>query len=255
MIHRLPSDVFAVALELAREGVARGASSVVVAGSYVRGDARPDSDIDLYFIGDGPEYGLSRRGSFLISSSWQSVEAVRASLREPGRVGGVVPGWRRAVILHDTDGIAAGLQQEAIDWIWEDIGDAILDRYVADGITGFAEEVHKLVSNRDAGRSTAAAAQRSILALRLAPLLSVHLRMLYETENRLWDLVDDAMGDGWAGAQSAALGMAGESLDATCDAALELYALACRRVWPLFDERERSVVSHACRLGGRPLEG
>ncbi|HEV2745545.1 MAG TPA: hypothetical protein VGV91_20495 [Rubrobacter sp.] len=66
---------------------------------------------------------------------------------------------------------------------------------MAEEITSLAEEVHKLVAALRDGHRTVAAVQRSVLALRPAQVLGVHRRILYGSENRLWDLVADAMGE------------------------------------------------------------
>jgi hypothetical protein len=55
-----------------------------------------------------------------------------------------VPAWRGARILADPLGEAAHLQSEAHAWDWTLIGDEA-DHWVADQVTGFAEEVHRLV--------------------------------------------------------------------------------------------------------------
>jgi hypothetical protein len=120
---------------------------------------------------------------------------------------------------------------------------------VAEEITALAEEAHKLVAALRAGHRTTAAAQRSVLALRPAQILAVHRRILYGSENRLWDLVADAMGGEWRGAQSAALGLSGEPLEETCRAALRLYDLAVAETHALLDERQRGVVRYARGLG------
>ena len=93
-----------------------------------------------------------------------------------------------------------------------------------------------------------AAVQRSLLAVHLAPVLAVHRRILYGSKNRLWDLVSDAMGEGWRELQSAALGLGGEGFERTCAAALGLYGLAAEEVSPLLDGRQGAVVERARRL-------
>jgi hypothetical protein len=226
----------------------------VLAGSHVRGEALPDSDVDLYCIGAGPEYTLFRRRDQLVSLSWRTSEAVRAAYRSPQDAGSTVPGWRDALLVADPNGIAAQLQREARAWTWDVIGTQRLDAWVAEELCGYAEEVHKLATNRAAGRTHALAVQRSVLALRLAGIMAVRHRILYDTENRLWDLVDDRMGADWRRAQSAALGERGERLAESCAASLRLFALAARDVWPLFDERQRAVVAHACRIARQPLD-
>jgi hypothetical protein len=90
-----------------------------------------------------------------------------------------------------------------------------------------------------------AAVQRSVLALHPAQILAVHRRILYGSENRLWDLVAETMGEEWHVAQSAALRLNEEPFEETCWAALKLYGLAVDNVWQLLGERQRGVANHA----------
>lgn len=243
-----------VARQVAAELVAGGARAVILMGSFARDDATPESDIDLYAIGEGPGYILERHEPFLISIAWRAAEAMRVGGLSPKEALSLVAGWRSAMILADPEGVAARLQAEARDWTVEALDQDACDRWVAEEITGFAEEIHKLVSRRASENWTALAANRSILALRLAIPLAVHHRLLYETENELWNLVNEAMGEHWEAAQARAFGLAGEPLDETVVAACEAYALACREVAYLLDARQRAVVEHACRIAGFPLE-
>jgi hypothetical protein len=222
-----------------------GAVAVVLAGSVVRGEAGAESDLDVYALGPHSGYALERHAGRLVSITWRTPDEERAAFDSPSKVGAVVPAWRRARILADPDGIAAGLQRAAHDWTWESIGDDRLSRYVAGEITGLAEEVHKLVSALRDGRRWTAAVQRSVLALHLAPILSVHLRLLYETENRLWELVAEAMGSDWREAQEAAFA---DPLEPSCLAALRLYQLAAVAVQGSLQPGERDVVRYAASL-------
>ncbi len=239
--------------ELTRELADQGAEAVVLLGSHARGDAHPLSDVDVHAIGHGPSYMLERRAERLISISWLLLEEEHERLRDPATVGVAAPGWRSAVILHDPIGVATTLQAEAREWTWESVGDARCDAYVADGVTGLAEEVYKLVASLQTGSTWTAAVQRSVLALRLPVYLAVHHRILYETENRLWDLVAARMGERWARAQGKGFGLGGEGFTETCYASLELYALAASEVLHLLDARRRAVVAGACAVAGRPL--
>lgn len=225
--------------------MAEGARAVVLAGSVVRGEASAESDIDLYAFGSRSGYFLERLQGRLLSITWRQPEAERAAFLDPSKAGAVIPAWREAVILEDPEGLAANMQREAREWTWEAIGDEALDRYVAREVTELAEEVHKLVAALRAGRSWTAAVQRNILALHLGPVMSVHLRLLYETENQLWDLVAEGMGSEWRDAQDGAFrGPFHES----CLAALRLYRLAGTAARAYLQPGQLDVVRYAAAL-------
>lgn len=244
----LRGEAFRTAKEIAREFAARGAQAVVLLGSWVRGDAYPESDLDLVAVGRGPEYLLWRRGPFLVAESWRTAAFWRQEFRDPAAVGGAIPAWRKARVIWDPNGVAARLKRQAKAWTWDEVPRA--DAWVAEEFTGYAEEVHRLLGNLRLRRRTAAAVVRSVLAMRLAPILAVRHRILYDTENRLWDLVAAKMGPRWKRAQAAALGLSPVPLGIGARAALESFALAAEDVRPLLDRRQEEVVSRACALAG-----
>ena len=245
-------EIADLARTVAMDLVAEGAQAVVLAGSHVRADATELSDIDLYAIGSGSAYTLRVVRGRLVAVSWRSEEDERRALRQPESVGAVVPAWRGARILHDPDGIAEGLKREAAAFDWSGIS-AACGEWVAEATIGYAEEVLKLVAARRGDDRLLAAVQRSVLALRLPAIMAVHHRLLYETENRLWHLVAQAMGDEWATAQAAALGLApGEDADR---AALQLFALAVNEVRPLLTPAQAEVVDLALRVANEETHG
>lgn len=248
----MPPPVLQLARTIADDLIAQGAQAVVLFGSYARGDAHPHSDLDLLALGDGPSCQLHQVQGVLITISWQTPDACRAAFSRPLEVGTVIPGWRSAVLLRDPDGLAADLQASAQHWAWADLGDAC-DAVVAGEITGLAEEVHKLVAASLATQRLTAAVQRNLLALRLGVIMALHLRLLCETENRLWALVANRLGEPWAAAQARAFGLGGEPFLETRQAALLLYALAAQAVLPLLRDHQREVVAHACQIAGYPL--
>lgn len=226
-----------------------GAEAVVLVGSHARGDSGPDSDLDVLAVGPRRFSRLERRSGLLVSTSSRSSESYRRELEDPGRLCMAVPGWREALPLHDPAGISASLTADAKAWTWGPLAERC-DGWAAEEIASLAEEVHKLVTALHRGGRPAAAIQRSILSVRLAPILTVHRRILYGSENRLWTLVSEAMGEGWRRTQSTALGLDGEPFGLTCRAALELYRLAVDAAEHLFDGHRERVVSHALELAG-----
>ena len=238
-----PSDI---ADEVASDLAAQGALAATLMGSYARGTEMRYSDIDIVAVGDGPRYRLEHRHGMLVAVSWTTVERFERDIGQPESAGLTVQGWRDCRILYDPDCIAAMLKRQAGRWTWDDIGDERCNAYVADQLTGYAEEVHKLVNLLDGGNLAAAAVQRNVLATRMAPILAVHFRLLYASENWLWDDVGVLAGDRWRTVQERALGVTGEPFPETCRAALGLFVRTAKILEPLFDDRQRAVVDAAC---------
>jgi predicted nucleotidyltransferase len=239
----------AFAHRLARQG----AEAVFVFGSRVRGDFYKESDIDINAISKRSKgEWLERYRQFLISVSWMTVEHHHQAFRNPAEVGVIIPAWRNAVIIYDPSGVASAMKEDAKRWRWKSL-DKESDEWVAERITGWAEEVHRLVGSLQLRRRSIAAVVRSILAMKMAPILAVHHRIFYDTENQLWDLVSARMGTRWSEVQSAALGESRKDFEDTCQAALELYALTAHEVRHLLNRRQLRVVAHACKVAGFSL--
>ena len=181
---------------------------MVLVGSHARGTATAESDVDLVALGVGPGYQLSRREGRLVSLSWRTADEQRSHFLSPRSVLTEVPGWRSAVIITDPDGIAAGLRRSAVEWSWEQVAGPAR-AWVAAELTGYAEEVHKLVSALRSGRPRLAAAQRSVLALHLPFVLAVHFETLHASENEVWDAIARRAGEPWRTAQDRALSLEG----------------------------------------------
>ena len=251
----LPERVLCVADRLAHELVAEGADAVVVAGSYARGEAGPESDLDLLAV--GKESYLPRldvRDGLLVSVSSQPPALHRESFELPELVCEAVPGRREALVLQDPEGLAAALVREARLWTWDPLARRC-DEWVAGEVTARAETVHKLASTLADGRLPTASVKRNLLATRLARAMAVHHRMLYGSEDLVWELVSGAMGEEWGAAQRVALGQESGSLGGGCRAALRMYGLASSEVMGMLDERQGRVVRKARALVEARLAG
>jgi hypothetical protein len=243
-------DVLALCRDIAGELAAAGAAAVVLTGSHARGTATAESDVDLVAIGTGSGYELTVRSSRLVSLSWRTAAAQRQQFGQPQAAGKEIAAWRAAVIIEDSAGVAGELQDLARNWSWADVAGPARE-WVAAELTGYAEEVHKLVAALRLGRLRVAAVQCSLLATYLAPVLAVHFQLLVDSENDLWDLVAAQAGEPWRAAQDRALGLDGGPLDARCRAALDLYAATAAMAGAGFTSRQQAVVTGAISLAGQ----
>lgn len=244
--------VLRAARSVARTLAGRGALAVVMMGSHVRGDATGESDVDLIVVGRGPWYRLERHHGHLVSISWRTLRQLRQVFDEPGEAAGAILGWRQAVVLHDPQGLARSLREEARRWTWARV-DRKCDAWVADQITGYAEDVQRIIGALRRRRPLVVAAYRLVLAVRLTEVLAVHRRTLYDGEADGFTKVGAVMGARWRRAQALALGVTRGAFAPSCRAACELYGIAAAETRHLLDDRQRVVVTHACRIAGFPL--
>jgi predicted nucleotidyltransferase len=240
------------ARRVAEEYRAKGASAVVLAGSWARGDAQPDSDIDLWVLGVRGTHDALWRDGFLVNVDLAGERAQRSWLRRPPRLGATVPAWRHARILFDRYGRAARLRDEARAFRWSRVARRC-DRWVAETIVGWAEEVTKLVRALATGNDALAATQRNLLADQLAFVMAIHRRRFWESEYEFWREIAREVGGSWARAQRSAFGLgSSRTLEASCRGALRLYGETARAGAATLSEEERTIVDATLRAAGLP---
>jgi predicted nucleotidyltransferase len=237
------AEIRALAEAFSRRLVAQGAKATVLTGSHARGDARPDSDVDLIAVGEGPEGWMELIDGRLVAVYWWTPDEVRRRLMDPEQALLTVRAWRDGVVLEDPTGVGAELQREAGEWTWDKINREA-DAWVADKLVVWAEYLPKLAAALEAKRLLDAAAIRAELTLRLAELFAVRHRLTEESENGFWETVADAGGPEWRTALARAL-------DSDAAAVFELFELLTRHVEPLLDERQRAVVDYALAAASR----
>ncbi len=227
---------------------------MLLAGSWARGDAHAGSDIDLWVVGKRRSPRVMERDGRLVWVRFSTAGDERAEMRAPGRLDGAVPGWRTARVVRDPHGVATRLQAEARRFRWSAVRRA-RDRYLADQLAAWAEEVAKLLRALETGERETASVQRNLLANQMAFLRVLPLERLWDTENGFWERAGRWAGASFRAAQRTALGTDGSRWEASCEAALRLYSLTARANLPVLHGEKRRLVAAACRRAGYPIEG
>ena len=240
-----------MARSVAREYRDRGATSVVLGGSWARGDAHRESDLDVWVFGMRTGGDLLWRPPFMVVVDRRSVRAEERRLRTPPHIGGSVPGWRVARPLHDPHAIARRLRAEARRFQWSTVRPKC-DRWVAEQVVRWAEEAIKLVRALATGNFATAAVQRNLLAEGLGFVIAIHRHWFWDSENEAWERIGRAVGGTWGAAQRAALGIPRGSVATSCQGALALYGATAEEIGPLLRPDERAIVANACRVAGVP---
>lgn len=244
-----------LAHELVKKLDPGGTAAVLLAGSWARGDAHTASDIDLWVIrGRGRERETHfERDGRLVAVKYGTNASARQAMRDPARFPGAVSGWRVARVVQDPTGAATRLKREAAEFRWSRVRRA-RDRYVADQLAGWAEEVVKLLRAMETGERATASVQRNLLANRMAYLRALELEVRPDTDNGLWERTARRAGAAFHDAQRAALGTDGAGWRESCEGALRLYAITARASLPLLRGENRRIVRAACQWAGYPLE-
>ena len=240
----MDETVAAIAKTVSGQLLEQGAKATLLTGSQARGTARPQSDIDIFAIGDGPDVWSKRVEDHMVVVYWWEPDEARQRMYRPESALLAVGGWRQAVVLDDPYGIAAKIQRDAKEWSWERIANEA-DAWVAEELTVWAEYVQKLVTALENDRKLDVAAIRAETALRLSRIFAVHRRVESESENGFWETTAEVGGPEWRDAQERAFGANGEDVGESAAAALTLYALLVEDARDLLDDRQREVVERA----------
>lgn len=228
-----------------------------IVGSYARGQEGRFSDVDVdIFVSRQPEnpydrYTLRYWEDKLVSLKYTLLEDERAALSDPRRAIWAVPGLRGMRILLDKDGSLAALQKAAQEFDGSLLQSAA-DEFAAEEIMGSAEEVHKILNGLARGHESTVLYATWGLVKNMLEAIAVQRGILIVSENRYFDLIQDAVGRAskWTGAFRTAWG-----LDSTSSqyqtrgvAALRLYCLSAAMFDELIPEKHRDVVENTLLL-------
>ena len=102
----------------------------------------------------------------LVSIAFRSTAGIRDEFCGAGPCRTRRPAWRAAARRRPGTGSRPPCRPEARAWSWDRIGAARIDRWVAEAMTGYAEEVLKLAGALRVAVATLASVDRSTLAIR-----------------------------------------------------------------------------------------
>src|SRR5688572_6940685 len=225
---------------------------VGIVGSYARGQESKYSDVDFdIFVSRLPEnpydrYTLRYWDNKLISLKHTLLDDERAALSNPRRAIWAVPGLRGMRILLDKDGSMHALQKAAQEFDWSPLQPAA-DEFAAEEITGNAEEVHKILNGLARQHESMVLYASWGLVKNMLETVAVQRGILFVTENRYFDLIQDSVGrdSEWTRAFRTAWGLdpSGSQYQQRGAAALALYRRSAEMFDELIPDKHREVVN------------
>jgi hypothetical protein len=220
-------------------------------GSYARGQETKYSDVDFdIFTSKLPEnpydrYTLRYWDGKLVSLKYTLLDDERSALSNPRRAIWAVPGLRRMKILLDKDGSMTALQNAAHKFDWSSLQTAA-NEFAAEEIMGNAEEVHKILNGLAREHESTVLYASWGLVKNMLEAVAVQKGILIGSENRYFDLIQDAVGrdSEWTGAFRRAWGLEPGASDfqSRGAAALRLYRLSAKMFDELIKDKHRDVV-------------
>ena len=172
---------------------------ITLIGSYARDAGGPFSDVDIRCyvrqvpVSEAEIYSMRYQGGYLVSIYLTRLEDEYTSLRSPQKAIWAVPGLRQSRILLDKDGSIAALQDLAAKFTWEPL-QAAANAYASWNLSGFAEEIHKILSGLSQHNESQTLNAIGGLTYGLPITMLVQRGVLIPTENAFIDLAQDIAG-------------------------------------------------------------
>lgn len=249
-----------------------GVAAVVLMGSHARGEAGPQSDVDVVRLLDGSAADVPGAGSHLIDGHLVVVSDVTPAEAEawftrPEVAVKVIAGLRLARPLLDRDGAFAAIQQRAHAFTWDAAMQARADDWASEQMAGWAEEAHKGLEGLrrgDVGRLLNARHGMSwgltrVMQVRRGILESGDNAFYDETARALTESADGTAGQEWVRLRTLAFGIGADGIGADggtahapglaeqVRAGLRLYVLTAQMLDSITRQRDRPLVDDTVR--------
>lgn len=232
---------------------------LLLTGSFARGEASAQSDIDiLKFVNDQPEdptqrYRLFVRQGYLISVTTTTIEEKEKEMGKPESAVFIVPAIRQSQVLYDPWSYLHHLRKKAFAFEWEPLQKEA-NQYASTEIMGFAEEAHKVVSALLRKDESAMLMGIAGLYLYMPRILAVQQGIMIRSENSLFNQVAEAVGDESDWARYFRLAVGAEQVETTDyvaergRAALRLYRETVAYLRNILTEQDKVVVENAVNV-------
>ncbi|MAT42328.1 MAG: hypothetical protein CL609_08310 [Anaerolineaceae bacterium] len=247
-------------IDLIKTDFAPGSLGMLLTGSFARGEASAQSDIDLLkFVSEVPadpqkRYVLYVRQGYLISVTTTSVEEKEAEMQKAETAIWCVPGLRQSQVLYDPWSYLHHLRKKAFSFEWEPSLQKEANQYASSQILGYAEEAHKVVSALLRKDESAMMYGVSALYLAMPRILAVQQGLMIRSENSLFSQVQEAVGDESDWTKYLRLAMGVEQIETTDwvaergRAGLRLYRETVSYLKNIIPEHQMPVIQNALNV-------
>ena len=234
--------------------------SIVLMGSFARGDAGWFSDVDLVrFVredaGADPDGKTHIVDGRLVVVSEVTPSSVRDWFTEPEVACECIRGARTGKPLWDPEGYYQEIQDRACRFVWDETMQEKANRWASEKLVGWAEEVHKGLGGLRDGHTGRLLNARFGLSWGLTHVMRVQRGVLLSGDNDSYLEVAAAIGadSQWVKLSEGAFGLDGRDLDGQVRAGLALYVLTVKMLADELDPGCREVIDDTVGLIEREL--
>lgn len=234
-----------------------GVLGFALVGSYARNENQKYSDVDLdIFVDELPPdaYTLQLFNGKLVSLKYILLQDEYDSLTKPETAVWAVPGLSRMQILQDETGQIEKLKQMALEFKWNTLQSAA-DKYAVEKLMKCAEEARKIMSGLNQNHESKVLYAAWGMFKELSFAVTVQAGLMIESENRVFDIIQNHLGDdhAWTRAFRLSFGMdVGDknipAYQTRGRAALELYVQTALLFKDIINNVHREVIENTLQL-------
>ncbi|MCY3414798.1 MAG: nucleotidyltransferase domain-containing protein [Candidatus Heimdallarchaeota archaeon] len=200
----LPSNIIKILDVIIPQYFVDTTESIIITGSYARGDFTPLSDLDLTILysdtTERDEYMLSYHNGILVSISQKNFEDWMKIKHYANSVNSAYFAIQDALILFDRN----NLFQKSKETVKQDVEERMnqmKQRYVNDWFQGYIEEIHKILNGLLTSNYSMIEIGTRGLFHGICHIVALDKSLHFRTENEYFEKIHDEMGNfaSWTG--------------------------------------------------------